>query len=611
MNLHFDILWAAVVAAVLPVLSALTYWFWHTGRLVRLTRLGGEAAVARLAPTDARRAPVARAARMSAVLGLAMLAYAGPRWGNGSTIVHTEGIDVVLAIDASLSMLAEDERPSRLERLKQDVRRFRAAAPGDRVALLAFAGKSYILTPLTSDQGAIELYLDNLDPSVVGQAGSALEPTIRQGVDLLKAAKGAAGRALVILTDGEAFDDRAATLSAASSARDAEISIVTVGYGTEEGTSIPVRDGANISAKRDNEGTMVITKYNPLLLRDIARIGNGEFIPANATDKGARIHQALSRLDAKQRDIQEGLSRPLRLTWLLLPALLLLLLDSWRADGGSFSNWRRLLRLSAPLILLALFAHSASAQSSADAIETYKMRRFAESAKMWRQRIAAGDVRPVTLFNLGTALLAADSLVAASEALERAALSPDPALRQRALYNLGLTQLKRGSRADNPDASRAISAAVSAYRTLLLQRPDDADARWNYELAMRIKQQQGGAEAARTTSRKTISSSNRPDNRSRTRGTRCPNSRRSSCSRRPRATKRKRKASRRKACGRNTRPEERTGEFASRPALSSSHGCSRAVAGDRHTFAPGSFTRRGFSRTRHAGNGVRRPAGDF
>ena len=181
MNLHFDVLWAAVVAAILPFVSALAHWFWHRRRLTRLSRLGGEAALSRLAPAEARQAPIARAVRMSVVLGLTMLAYAGPRWGTGSSAVHTEGIDVVLAIDASLSMLAEDERPSRLERLKQDVRRFRAAAPGNRFALLAFAGRSYILTPLTSDQGAIELYLDNLDPSIVGQAGTALEPTIRQG----------------------------------------------------------------------------------------------------------------------------------------------------------------------------------------------------------------------------------------------------------------------------------------------------------------------------------------------------------------------------------------------------------------------------------------------
>ena len=92
----------------------------------------------------------------------------------GANLVRADGIDVVLAMDASLSMQATDERPSRLERMKQEVRRFRALAPGNRVALLAFAGRSYILSPLTTDDGAIELFLDNLDPTVVGQPGSAM-----------------------------------------------------------------------------------------------------------------------------------------------------------------------------------------------------------------------------------------------------------------------------------------------------------------------------------------------------------------------------------------------------------------------------------------------------
>ena len=96
------------------------------------------------------------------------------------------------AIDASLSMMAPDERPSRLERVKQEVRRLRAMSQADRVALIAFAGRSYILTPLTGDDGAIELFLDNLDPSVVGQAGSSLARALRQGTELLLASDGSA-----------------------------------------------------------------------------------------------------------------------------------------------------------------------------------------------------------------------------------------------------------------------------------------------------------------------------------------------------------------------------------------------------------------------------------
>jgi Ca-activated chloride channel homolog len=494
MNFRFDYPWIGAAAALLALLSAFVFRLWHKRRLARLSQLGVEAAIERLAPAGVRRAPVARAVRVSAAIGFATLAFAGPRWGAGTNVVRTQGIDVVLAMDASLSMMAQDERPSRLERLKQDVRRFRATSPGDRVALLAFAGRSYILSPLTTDDGAIDLFLDNLDPSIVGQAGTAMAPTIVQGVDLLRAARGAAGRALVILSDGEAFDDRTATLTAARAARAAEIEVVTVGFGTEGGATIPIRTSAGTpSQKVDAGGQVVITKYDPTLLREVAAAAGGEFIEAGQTDKGARIHQALARLDARQRDVSEGLSRPLRTAWFLLPALLLLLLDAWIADGASLANIGRRLRLVAPLLLMfaAAGTGTASAQGAPDPLDLFKAGQFARAAQRWRDQLASGDKHPSTLYNLGTAMLAADSLDAAVEVLERAATVPDPSLRQRALYNLGLAQLKRGLRSETPDP-KAFGSAVTAYRSLLRQAPNDADAKWNYELALRLQKQQKG-----------------------------------------------------------------------------------------------------------------------
>jgi Ca-activated chloride channel family protein len=394
-------------------------------------------------------------------------------------------------MDASLSMLAQDERPSRLERMKQEVRRYRASSPGDRVALLAFAGRSYILSPLTTDDGAIDLFLDNLDPSIVGQAGTAMAPTITQGVDLLRAARGAAGRALVILSDGEAFDDRAETLAAARAARDAEINIVTVGFGTEAGTTIPMRSAAGVTQKVDEAGQVVITKYDPVLLREVAAAAGGEFIAASENDKGERMHNALARLDAKQRDIAEGQSRPLRTSWFLFPALMLLLMDAWFADGGRLSSFRRKLRVAAPVVLLAVFGGAAGAQSTVDPMDLFKSGQYERAAQRWKDQLAGGDKHPSTLYNYGTAMLAADSLDAAAEALERASTVPDASLRERALYNLGLAQLKRGMRQEAPDP-RAFGAAASAYRTLLRQAPGDSDAKWNYELAMKLQKQQKG-----------------------------------------------------------------------------------------------------------------------
>lgn len=495
MNWHVDRPWLAVTAVLLPFATAALLWYANRRRLTRLSRLGGEVALARLAPDAATRAPLGHTVRLALAAGCAAMALAGPRWGAGTATVRSEGIDVVLAMDASLSMLSDDERPSRLEHLKREVRLLRAAAPGDRVALIAFAGRSYILSPLTNDDGAIDLFLDNLDPAVVGQPGSAMAPPIVQATDLLRAARGAGGRAIVILSDGEAFDDRDAALAAARKAKASDIALVTVGFGTEAGGTITIYDGSQPTLKRDERGQVVVTRYDPALLRDVANAAEGEFIPATVSDRGLRVAQALKRLDARQREVQEGDSRPLQLAWFLLPMVLLLLVDAWRADGGTATRLRRWLRLAAPALVL-LMAGPRDAQAQGDPMDAFKARRYLEAAQRWRQKIAEGDQRPVTLYNYGTAMLAADSIGAALEALERAALSPESAVRQRALFNLGLAHLRRARQPDATDGGREAGAAAAAYRTLLLQKHEDDDARWNYELALRLQRQQQGGEGS-------------------------------------------------------------------------------------------------------------------
>ena len=479
----------AFAAIAAPLFVGAAFAWQHRRRLRRIAALGAEEAIARLAPAGVRRPPLARAVRLGAALALATVALAGPRWGEGTTVVRQRGLDVAIAMDASLSMVAEDERPNRLQRMRQEVRRYRAASPGDRNALIAFAGRSYILTPLTTDDGAIELYLDNFDPNVVGLAGTALAPTITQGVELLRAATGSASRVLVILSDGEAFDDHDAAIAAAREAKKAGISIVTVGFGTEEGTTIPVREGNEMVPKRDQDGEIVITRYDPKLLSDVAEASGGEFIAATDGDRGGRITQTLGRLDAEQRDVEEGLSRPLRVEWFLLPAFLLLLLDAWRTDGGNWNRVRRILRMATPVIVIAALSTPVLAQNP---VTLFEQGRYSEAADRWKRAIERGDERLATLYNLGSALLAADSLPTAEDALERAAATPESRVRRLALFNLGLARLKRARNANEPDRQRAAEGAMATYRTLLLETPDDSDAKWNYELALRARQDGGG-----------------------------------------------------------------------------------------------------------------------
>ncbi|MBI2407996.1 MAG: VWA domain-containing protein [Gemmatimonadetes bacterium] len=496
------------VALLVAALGAGAAWMWQRRRGVRLQALGTAAAVQRLAPTAQSSAGLRRALRLGAASVLTAIALAGPRFGTARELIRTRGGDVVLAMDASLSMLADDARPTRLERMKQEVRRYRAASPGDRVALIAFAGRAYVLSPLTADDGALELFLDNLDPSIVGQPGTALAPAITGALDLLAAAQGGAGKAIVLLTDGEGFDDRAAAIKAAQRARQDNVRLVTVGFGTEGGTSIPLRTTAGVESKRDENGDIVITRYVPETLAEVARVADGEFIPANATDKGTRIARALSSLEARRRAAEAGLAMPARYQWLLSVAVLLLLFDAWHADGGRVPlRWSALLRRRrAAVLLLVLGAaagapRAAAAQGKADpALDAFKAGRTLDAVRGYRDAVGRGDRTPRILYNLGTVLLAADSLDAAIDALERATYGAAPALRDRAMYNLGLAQLQRARRAEGEERTQSVRAALAAYRTLLLAHADDADARWNYELALRLRKSpppQSGAGGAR------------------------------------------------------------------------------------------------------------------
>ncbi len=485
--LIFDMPWLLLAAVVLP----LAVWWMRSVRTrqrrVRLARYAESSALRRLVmitDPDER----GRTVRLILVAFLAGLALSGPRWGLAHGPVSARGIDMAIAIDASLSMMAPDERPSRLERVKQEVRRLRAMSQADRVALIAFAGRSYILTPLTSDDGAIELFLDNLDPSVVGQAGSSIARAIRQGTELLLASDGSADRALVLMTDGEAFEPAEDVQAAATEAGVKGVSLVTVGFGTTQGSTIPVQDGSVTREKRDDEGKVVITRYSPELLEAAAKAAGGTFIPAEASDKATRVRGALRSLRTAKRNVDSREDHVPRYLWLLLPALALLAYDTWLLTRGRSSNATSNTAMppaALVLLLVALPVALVSCKQAPDPATLFAEGNVAAAIAGYRAQIASGDTTVRTRYNLGTALIGADSLNAAAELLEMVRRESDGETRMRARFNAGYASLVMGRTPENPQAEAAFAAARGAYRAFLTDRPIDADAKWNYELALR------------------------------------------------------------------------------------------------------------------------------
>jgi Ca-activated chloride channel family protein len=420
-----------VLAVVLPVLFFFLLRRARRTRAQRLERLGSLAVVRRLVPPNVLGSSGWRAARLGTAALLAGIALAGPRWGVERTTVRSTGVDLVIAVDASLSMLATDERPSRLERVKQEIRRLRALSPGDRVGLLAFAGRSYVLSPITVDGGALDLFLDNLDPSIVGQAGSSIAQTIAQGTSLLALTKSGADRALVIFSDGEAFEPQDEILASARRAKEQGVSLVTVGFGTTQGSTIPIRDGNRVTEKKDEQGQTVITHYKPEVLQAAAAAATGTFIPAEANDKAARIKSALARLRTQSRASLGGEDRTPRYQWFLLPAVLLLWLDT--VLGGRRGRRRREVAAAetavAASLLLVVLTGCGGSQQAVDGSAAYRAKDYRRAASLFADVIKQGDKTPGALYNYGTALIGADSLAAAAEVLERSVERADPEVR--------------------------------------------------------------------------------------------------------------------------------------------------------------------------------------
>ena len=495
---YTDVPWALWAAPALALVVALLVLWSYRRRARRLRKLATSELLPRLVPPASARAPWVRALLQFGAVLCAGIAFAGPRWGTEQTLEHGSGVDIVLALDASLSMLATDARPNRLERMKEEARRLLALSGGDRVGLLAFAGRSYILTPLTVDRGALELFLDNLDPSVVGQAGSSLSRAIRQGTDLLVATQTTSDRALIIMSDGEAFEPADEITAAAAHAAEAGVTVIAVGFGTEKGSTIPVRTAQGIQPKRDENGQIVTTRYSPDLLKDAVTAAHGVFIDAAATDKAARIRGALAMLRRQARETESETARRARFQLFLIPALLLVLLDSVlstrrgrirRAPAAATATALALLLLATPLDLRA--------ETGDTGDKLYQAARYPEAAAAYQREIQEHSDSPRLEYNLGTALMQAGQLEDAVAALERAATSAtSEELRYSALYNLGLCYLRQARDAKSSEAASAYASSADAYKRALQLRPNEVAAKWNYELASQEKSKSSGGGGA-------------------------------------------------------------------------------------------------------------------
>jgi Ca-activated chloride channel homolog len=466
---------APVVVALAPVI-ALAVWAaaaWARRSRIRRAAAWSEA-TARIAQSAGRIGTPA----LGLAAGLAALALSGPRWGEERIVTETRGLNLVLAIDISRSMLAEDVKPSRLGRALREARRLVQDLDGDRIGLSAFAGTSYILSPLSVDGSALTLYLDALDPDVASEGGTSLVPALSQGIDLLHASPEIADRVLVIFTDGEAHDSVEQSLEEAKRLNTLGIHLILVAEGSKDPTKIPVRDdkGSLVSWQQDETGAPILTTRRDDVLGAVADAAQGTIVAAELPDQAGAVRDLVAsykRATATESRTQRG--RPRAWIPLLLAGLVL--------GAQTFTR-----RTAALVGLLLLIGPRLEAQQRlrSPAEKAWDKGDVRAAAQNYLADLKAHEDDDTAWYNTGTAALAAGDPTLARSTLARAAASLDPELRFRALYNLGLLALLE-ARADTGNREAHLADAERAYREALLIKPHHLRAKWNLELATRLR----------------------------------------------------------------------------------------------------------------------------
>ena len=463
------LIYAAPLIAFL--VAALAYWARRT-RVSRASRWS--AALGAQAASHGRRGIL--------LLGLAsfaiVLALSGPRWGTRVVETETKGLDLIIAIDISRSMLAEDTEPSRLERAKREARRLIHDLSGDRIGLVAFAGQSYVMSPLTVDGSALHLLVDALDPDVASSGGSDLALALGQGHDLLLAGNDVADRVLVVFSDGEAHDSLPQVMERAERLRRDGVHLVLVAEGGRDGVRIPVRDfdGQLVGHQLDPGGEYVETRRRDDILTAVADAAQGVLVSAEVGDQAGRVRElvaAFKRTPLATTTAAQDISR----AWVpILVAVVLLLLHTATRKTTALAG----------VILALAFGDSAFAQNPSNAADqAWLDGRFERAAALYRLQAAAGQGGDTTWFNLGTAALASGDTALARAALEVSARSIEPDIRFGSRYNLGLLELRLAV-VDSAQLTSHLDAARSHYREALLLRPADSASKWNLELAVRM-----------------------------------------------------------------------------------------------------------------------------
>lgn len=335
---HIEFLWALGLVPVLVLLFILIMY----NKKRRLEKLGEFRLVLNLMPSVSLGRQIVKFSLYALALAFVIVGLANLQTGSKLQEVKRKGADIMLCLDVSNSMLAEDLKPNRLERAKQAIEKMVDKLEGDRIGMIVFAGEAYVQLPITTDYGAAKLFLRAIAPNMIPTQGTAIGAAIGKAMESFGKDEGK-NKAIIIITDGENHEDDAVRL--AQDASKNEISIHTIGIGSDAGVPIPVyHNGVPAGYKKDKEGNTVITKLNDKLLQEIAAEANGVYVKASNADVGlGAVLDKIGELDKKEIESKRYTDYDDQFQWFFAAALILLVAEFFINESAN--EWLRKLHL--------------------------------------------------------------------------------------------------------------------------------------------------------------------------------------------------------------------------------------------------------------------------
>ena len=485
----------ALMGVTLPALAGFLWWAWKR-RQALIAQFVHSRLLAQLTVGISQRRMVARLVLQCVAVAMIFLALAGPRFGMVSEQVTQRGVDILVAVDTSRSMLATDVQPNRLGRAKLAALDLLDLAKQDRLGLIAFAGTAFLQCPLTIDDSAFRQSVAMLEVGLLPQGGTALADVIEVAKKTF-ATEESANKALIILTDGEDQDGGAVEMAAKAGALG--IRIFTIGLGSPEGSKLRIVDErGRTSFVRDEDGKDVVSKLNRDLLVQIARAADGDYLEL----KGAKVmenlyHARLAAMPKTERGSRVFQQFKERFQWPLGGGLLLLLIEMFFCEQPRGSRRDRSLAARNPslapgaaaLLTFLLVAPNAFAFPS-KGMKQYDAGKYKDAWKTFEQMRQRHPDDPKIAYNAGTAAYQAGEYQAATNALNSALTSSDPAFLEQAYYNLANAHYKLGEATEDPkERVENWKQALQHYGSALKLRSQDDDAKFNRELVTKKLQE--------------------------------------------------------------------------------------------------------------------------